>query len=421
MKKLRQRLAMLLLAFTLIPQAAWALKGSGTLSDPYLVEYGQDLNTISALYRDGKVDGQYLYIELVADVYCNYLTPIGTLAHPFCGYFDGRGHTINLITHETVRSHTGLLFGYVTGSVLNEIKNFTINGTLISSTDGLTNMGGLIGTLDVGRLFNITCNVDIDIQGVTQHHIGGIVGHAESHVTIAACTYNGVINAGKTTDCVGGIVGFVHAQSDASINHCCSNGSIYSTGSGPTLGGILGYNNNENNKFGGVTGCFSRMGLHYKGSNAHVGGIAGRLRANAKTTVNNFCLTDSCGGKPTNTDGPSIPASNKTCTFDECQSGYVTYTLHTTNEPVYASAVIDPLTWVQKLGSDTYPRLLKIDFTKYVIEKDAPYVYKAQDLKCDGTKYGDEYYSNSSTVTKHHEGVWVEAKEPTCTEAGNHR
>ena len=425
-QKLLLRITALLVAVMLMPQAAWALKGSGTYNSPYLLEFGQDLDFISALYRDGKVDGQYIYIRVVADLYVNHITPIGNEAHPFFGSFYGNGYTINFIDSEInyKYSHSGILFGYVkgisgSGEELCSICNFTVNGKISSSTAGLTNIGGVIGTAINTFINRITCNVDIDVKGVAQHHIGGIVGHVEGYAPIQACTYNGVINAGTTTDCVGGIAGFVHAQSDAYIDHCCSSGSIYSTGSEPTLGGILGYNNNENNKFKGLAGCFSSMGLHYAGKNTHVCGVAGRLRANASKTENNFCLTDSCGGKPCNTDGPSIPSSNKTCTLAECQSGYITYTL--ANAPYIHDILTNAYNWVQELGSETYPRLRRSDpsFTYNGLEQYPPYVYKIQDLKCNGTNYGTPYYSNTNSYNTYHNGSWVERKEPTCTAAGN--
>ncbi|WP_407405380.1 dockerin type I repeat-containing protein [Sodaliphilus sp.] len=425
-QKLLLRITALLVAVMLMPQAAWALKGSGTYNSPYLLEFGQDLDFISALYRDGKVDGQYIYIRVVADLYVNHITPIGNEAHPFFGSFYGNGYTINFIDSEInyKYSHSGILFGYVkgisgSGEELCSICNFTVNGKISSSTAGLTNIGGVIGTAINTFINRITCNVDIDVKGVAQHHIGGIVGHFEGYAPIQACTYNGVINAGTTTDCVGGIAGFVHAQSDAYIDHCCSSGSIYSTGSEPTLGGILGYNNNENNKFKGLAGCFSSMGLHYAGKNTHVCGVAGRLRANASKTENNFCLTDSCGGKPCNTDGPSIPSSNKTCTHAECQSGYITYTL--ANAPYIYDILSNAYNWVQELGSETYPRLRRSDpsFTYNGLEQYPPYVYKIQDRKCNGTNYGTPYYSNTNSYNTYHNGSWVERKEPTCTAAGN--
>lgn len=410
-KNLRQRLAMLLLAFTLIPQAAWAtMSGTGTKDDPFLVYYPEDLTTFAEKTNSGRWKGTCVYIKLFRDIDMANVDfqPIGNDKYPLEVNFDGDYHAIKNLNINYSSDNQGF-FGVVEFAT---IKNFTISGTMTSSTSGLTNIGSVVGKAKKGVNINdVQSSVNIIINGVAQKHIGGIVGHIEGGLVYPeagpyACTYSGVINAGTSTDCIGGIVGFVHAESNAEISNCYSIGSLYSSGSGPTMGGILGYNNNEQTRFSGVHHCFSRAGLHYTGSNAHVGGIVGRLRNNAKTTVTNFCLTDSCGGKAYNTDGPSIPASNLTCTLTECKSGYITYTLNP--ESFFAR-------WQQKIGHDDYPVLwFNNNYT------DNHLVYKVQDLKCDQTTpYGDPRYSNSTTVVYYHTGSWVDEVKPTCTTAGN--
>ena len=353
-KRLLQRLAMLLLAFTLIPQAAWAatLYGDGSADNPFLLYYPEDINTCAERANSGRWKGATIYIKLVRDIDMAGVDfqPIGNDKYPLEVNFDGGYHAIKNLNINYSSDNQGL-FGVVEYS---KIYNLILTGTMTSSTSGLTNIGSVVGKAKKSVYINrVQSSVNIIINGVAQKHIGGIVGHIEGGVSSTnpgpnVCTYSGVINAGTSTDCIGGIVGFVHAESNAQIFNCYSIGSLYSSGSGPTMGGILGYNNNEQTRFSGVHHCFSRAGLHYTGSNAHVGGIAGRLRNNAKTTVTNFCLTDSCGGKAYNTDGPSIPASNLTCTLAECKSGYITYTLNP--ESFFT-------TWQQKLGRDDYPVL----------------------------------------------------------------
>ena len=417
MKKRLQRLAMLLLAVMLMPQAAWpVLNGEGTEAKPFLVDESSDMYEIYNMvkWRDEWKD-KYMYVEITKDVYLsNIYSPIGDTDRPFNGYVKGNYHTITYskTTEPYTRSNWGL-FGVTDNA---RIENLYIAGSISSSTDGLSNIGSLVGLAKNTLISNVISFVNITINGVAQSHVGGIVGSFDGgsvakryDAEIVCAGYRGVINAGKSTDCVGGIVGFVHAYSHSSIENCYSYGSIYSTGSSPTLGGILGYNNNEHKNFIGVQRCFSSMGMHYTGNNTHVGGIVGRLRNSAGGTINNFCLGDSCGNKGYNTDGPSIPASNLTCTIDQCRSGYITYTLNKEGET---------LPWVQKLGTEDFPRTR--NYYEYESRPNSfPIVYKIQDRKCNGTNYGTPYYSNTNSYNTYHNGSWVERKEPTCTAAGN--
>ncbi len=409
-QKSLQRITTLLLALLMLPQAAWALQGKGTEASPYLVEYGAELNTIRIEISQGKwADG--VYIKLVNDIALtdSYL-PLGTTSYPFKGHFNGNYHKI-----------TGLALNYTTGNqgmfavTQNcNIEKFSIAGTMTSSTSGLSNIGSVVGCAKEGtQIYGVKSTVNISINGVAQKHIGGIVGHYEGGQTspqccITRCEYGGVINAGTSTDCIGGILGFANNTTNAAVLQSNSTGSIYSTGSTPYMGGILGYNNNENKKFGGIQGCFSRCGLHYTGSNKYVSGIGGRIRNNADNITNNCALTDSCGGKLFNTDSDAtFSDTNELVTYAQCRSGYVTYKLNPTQ---------DLLSWNQKLNSDNYP------YIKALLNTSANnIVYKVQDKKCTGANYGSAYYSNSNSYTTHHNGSWVERVEPTCTTTGKIR
>ncbi|MBQ0121131.1 MAG: hypothetical protein KBT13_08460, partial [Bacteroidales bacterium] len=257
MKKRLQRLAMLLLAFTLIPQAAWAtMPGTGTKDDPFLVYHPEDLTTFAEKVNSGRWKGTCVYIKLFRDIDMAGVDfqPIGNDKYPLEVNFDGDYHAIKNLNINYSSDNQGF-FGVVEFAT---IKNFTISGTMTSSTSGLTNIGSVVGKAKKGVNINdVQSSVNIIINGVAQKHIGGIVGHIEGGLVYPeagpyACTYSGVINAGTSTDCIGGIAGFVHAESNAQISYCYSIGSLYSSGSGPTMGGILGYNNNEQTRFSGV-------------------------------------------------------------------------------------------------------------------------------------------------------------------------
>lgn len=402
------RFATLMLVSMLIPQAAWALSGEGTKDDPYIVTKGADLDVIRAEIEAGKWTSEtskQVYVSLANDiVLTSSFQPIGTKNHPFSGYFFGNFHTISGLNLNYTASNQGL-FGCTYAA---EISDFILKGSMTSTKSGLSAIGSVVGYADITKIVKVKSYVNITIKNVAQSHIGGIVGHMSSgqrsRVLVQNSSYHGVIDAGKSTDCIGGIAGFAHAEATGSISYCLTDGSIYSSASGPTIGGILGYNNNETDIFGVCDNCFSRAGLHHAGSNVHVGGIVGRLRAYGDRLQRNVCLGDSCANKGYNTDGPSIPESNYVCTFDECKSGAICYKL----VPTYSY-------YYQKLGTHDYPQL---NFELSGEDAMSMHVYKVQDKTCTGENVGNERYSNDKNPRIYHDVEKVEATASTCHSRG---
>jgi hypothetical protein len=116
--KLGMLCAVLLLAFAACmaaPNMAFAkggvLSGSGTSSDPYLIEDAQDLCNISNMSA---------YYKMTADIDMSSVsfTPIGTSSSAFKGTFDGDGHEIkNLSISASDSSFAAVgLFGYAKGA-----------------------------------------------------------------------------------------------------------------------------------------------------------------------------------------------------------------------------------------------------------------------------------------------------------------
>src|SRR3990167_1013059 len=107
------------------------MTGSGTISDPYIIENKADLIAVSsnlaAHYRLGAD------IDLETPSFTNIWTPIGTEAAPFTGSFNGAGRTINNLfstNYSTQFQHMGL-FGKINTNY--EIFNFTLlNPAVIS-------------------------------------------------------------------------------------------------------------------------------------------------------------------------------------------------------------------------------------------------------------------------------------------------
>ena len=321
-------LLMALAMMALSPLSMWAIGGKGTSASPYTIEDAYDLWLFLNKVNSGETNTN---AKLTADIVIDgsfEMKPIGTSSRPYTGTFDGQGHTISGFSMEGYTKVNAGFFGYVKDAT---IKNFTLNGTMTSSTQITSGENDCSGAV-VGRAMgsstiqDIVSNVNITLTKA-QKHLGGVVGAIEGSTVVKGCTYTGTLDAGPSTDCIGGIVGFAPASCSGSIFYCFFNGTLSSSSSTPTMGGILGYTNDESNNFSGVQNCYSCGTLTYTGSNTYVNAIVGRIRHRATTTINNTYLSG-IATRACNTDGPSIPASNKaiTITLNAGTGGKVTQT-----------------------------------------------------------------------------------------------
>ncbi len=85
--------------------------GTGTLSDPYIINTEYDLDRLKQSVSNGS-SFEGIYFKLGSDIYGGNLTSIGESSDkPFKGYFDGNGHAIIGLRKS--------LFGYMYGKVKN--------------------------------------------------------------------------------------------------------------------------------------------------------------------------------------------------------------------------------------------------------------------------------------------------------------
>ena len=204
--------AQMLLAvmLTLGTQTAWAQStfsgGNGKQGNPYKIANATDLNQLAADVNSGTTYAN-TYFKMTADIAYsteNNYTAIGSKLsnndeddHPFCGTFDGDGHTVSGIRiykggSENTDNNQGL-FGYVRGGT---VKNVTISDSRIT---GNLNVGGIIGRMQSGTIENclvIGTIVNCNATG------GAIVGYGNStnctlkynYYNYSDCTMNGSSN-----------------------------------------------------------------------------------------------------------------------------------------------------------------------------------------------------------------------------------
>lgn len=226
-------------------------QGSGTESDPYLINTPQQLAFMSDMVAGGIGSYQSAYYLLTQDISLSNQpwAPIGDDLHSFSGHFDGGGHTVDSVSVSSTYTKRGF-FGVVqSGAIQNIIINANIGN---SSTDGNTLAGGIVGRIDSGLIHN--CKVYGSVAG---YYAGGIVGagngtsiiYCENYASVTNLHYGGGIiaynsvgscsisNCGNYGNVVfnsyqphyaycGGIVGFVNVVNDCSIEMCYNSGNV---------------------------------------------------------------------------------------------------------------------------------------------------------------------------------------------------
>lgn len=213
--------------------------GSGTASDPYLVETAADLNGVrdyvSAHFR------QVADIDL--SVYENW-EPIGDYPNVFTGTYDGDNHEITNLTVTGENSLAGL-FSAVLGATLKNIKLRNVDISLNHRSGGFC--GGLAALFSDSTAINcsVTGNVSVNISSEGEVFAGGIIGFSgdETPSTITdcfnACSVSCSVLSGEAA-VAGGIVGFC---SGLTITNCYNIGNISSSSKNymSVAGGLIGY------------------------------------------------------------------------------------------------------------------------------------------------------------------------------------
>ena len=195
--------------------------GSGTNTDPYIINSTAHWNALATAVNDGNEninkDG-VSFFRLDADITVS--TMMGTAAHPFESTFDGNGHKLTF-NPQTSDADYCAPFSYTRGA---EIENLIVDGSIKSSGHYA---GGIIGHAE-GTFTVLNCVVKTNIESTGSGQpvydggfIGGVFG--ESSVNIIGCVFEGTITSSGNT-CFGGFVGKTEgASEDANANVTITN------------------------------------------------------------------------------------------------------------------------------------------------------------------------------------------------------
>ena len=141
---------------------------------------------------------------------------VGTAEHPFCGTFDGAGHTLNLSLSDT--NDGTAPFRYISGAT---IRNLRTSG----SVAGGDYCAGIVGIAQGGTNTIHNCEMQAAINGTGKS--GGIVGKGCAGVTttVRDCALKGSITATS----IGIVYGWGEAGGTHGIENCLVSGGPYTS------------------------------------------------------------------------------------------------------------------------------------------------------------------------------------------------
>ena len=186
----------------------YAWSGSGTSSNPYLINNRDDWNSFVSQLESDPFSGKYIKLTADIDIEDN-ITPI-LKGYGFKGTFDGNGHTIRLSV--TGKAKWLSLFRTVEDA---KIKNLRVSGSITNTVtvgdrssdyDNGKFTSGLVGRC-YGNTLIENCIVSVAITSTitSDGSHGGIVGQVPSvdaRLTIRNCLFTGKL-LGRTTNCAG--------------------------------------------------------------------------------------------------------------------------------------------------------------------------------------------------------------------------
>ena len=335
-----------LVSFNFTASAAGGnLNGTGTASDPYIIEDYQDLVAFAAKVNSGEVNVNAKIADTVTTIeISDTWTAIGVGDNgivKYAGVFNGNNKTINFSSGIAAGDYMGL-FAVNEGTV----QNLTVSGnTTINASDYNNSYFGGIAALNRGTIEKCTSSMTVSVTG-TNPYAGGIAGVMQNG-TIKSCTNLNSISVTSNSASedirdheasVGGIVAFNY---NGTIEKCTNNGSITNTDTQGYTGGIVGCNN-------GTVNNSLNTGDASNGNSTYNGGIAGNLFKNTDTgttaSINNSLSTSSnsnvygknSDGKVTNCyykadSETDTDEGTESVTTTQLENGYVAFKLNGEN------------------------------------------------------------------------------------------
>ncbi len=154
-------------------------------------------------------------VKLTADISGITTRTSNDLKNPFCGTFDGQGHTMNLNISVATSDATSAPFGYIENAT---VKNLHITGT--ETTAGMR-IASIVGFAKSSTITNCWSEVALSSSRANDIDCGAFVARTESGstVTLNGCLFTGSITYSNAAGYEGGgMVGW--AKGTVKLNDC---------------------------------------------------------------------------------------------------------------------------------------------------------------------------------------------------------
>ena len=234
-----------------------APSGTGTASDPFLIETTAHMRWLSELPLYN-ITWRYFRLNQPIDtpIEVDFMVPV------FSGTFDGNNRSININLNEPNNNQTGL-FGVVNSNGV--VRNLNVTG-VVNGRSG----GGIVAN-NQGRIEDTSSSVNVTAEAGI---VGGIVG--VNHGTVVRSFATGNVSSSGGT--VGGLAG--NNQITGTIAYSFATGIVEASGS---VGGLLGFND------GIVRDSFATGEVISSGSRA--GGVVGTNGGTVTRTFSTGTIT----------------------------------------------------------------------------------------------------------------------------------
>ncbi|MBO5849585.1 MAG: T9SS type A sorting domain-containing protein [Bacteroidales bacterium] len=295
MKRSIYTIVFLLLGMSLSAQSVWdgkreaIRKGSGTETDPYLIENAQQFAWLAYLINydysqwtkdkyfllttdidlNGSEDNQWLPIGSGGGVYAGG----GVYDKSMKGVLNGDGHKITglyIDNNSPISNDKSIWYPYTSAALFSQldkdaiIKNLYVEGFVNVDNKNCAGIAGWSGNL-------IRCIANVDVE--TNEFGGGLVAQKPEH--IEECANYGDIKADKFS---GGITSF----SSCTIINCYNMGNIYGK---EYAGGIT-----SGNVKGSIKNCYNVGNVYCSEESGQTGAIVGKCEGSGYMVDNNYYL-----------------------------------------------------------------------------------------------------------------------------------
>ena len=269
-------------------------KGSGSESDPYLIESAAQLAGLAYDINNDKLEnykGKYYKLLKDIDLASKPWTPIGNSTHFPHLRLDGNGKSIINLKVDVGDGYAGLFY-WLSGTSSTEksvVSNLTIRNADVKA--GGRDAGALVGFTSFTDIMN--CRVDGVVASA--YCAGGIVGSGDPSIINCRADVNVTVNAPAPTStsrpmsvAAGGLIGDIsfNNEHDNTITNCTVRGTVTvsnqdqsESGNDFHAGGVAGL------AFANVMDCtsYAEINSTYE-KEVHIGGLVGTVGAGGRIT-----------------------------------------------------------------------------------------------------------------------------------------